>query len=381
MWRLLRLTILLFLLIPIVSWLVWYCKPKVKMNLVLMDKTVVDDYFSEHRSFFWMINQRRWIKNNGQEYDFTKDYLGFHKLTYNSFEEKDLNKYKQECIQNLLDTTDIILFADNYGVYSKQWIFHENYNKDTIEFLYGGIQESDLDFLECAMNMGKVILVEFNLYGPVLKKSVAKRAEELLGVKRTGWVGKYFHNLNHRTNKNLPQWIPLLYKRNYNQEYHFHKGGIVLVNKDKIIVLENKTHLTEEFPVLKSSHSIQVRFNVPEKIYYPFWFEINNVDHSGQVLANFELKVSKEGRRILKEQKIPLQFPAIIEEKRNYHLMYFSYDFSDNPIGIYSSYFYGINRIKHMLYDSNKKNDRKKFFWEYYYPFMNALLNEVECNK
>ncbi|GGF71181.1 hypothetical protein [Wenyingzhuangia marina] len=41
-----------------------------------------------------------------------------------------------------------------------------------------------------------------------------------------------------------------------------------------------------------------------------------------------------------------------------------------------SSYFKGINYFKWLFYDTSKPTERKSFFWEFYYPLLNTILEE-----
>jgi hypothetical protein len=382
MWKLFRLIILLFLLIPVISWISWKVKEKVPVNLLVLDKTTPSENFSEHLSFYWVANQKRWVKPNGKEYDFATDFYGFHPGDEDEYVIKDLRIFDNNKIRQLADSLDVVFFADTYGIYNSNWKHHPDYGKDTISLFYGGLQPIEFNLLRELKRKGKTIITEFNLFASPTSAVIRKQTEALFGLNWSGWVGKYYSTLDTVLDSDIPKWIPELYEKNYKKKYEFKNSGIVLVNnKEQIVILDSRQHLKDKFPFIESELSTQMQYNVPEKIYYPYWFDITTSDKRNHVLAWFNLDVNKEGKQLLDSLKIPKKFPAIIEHDEDYHFMYFACDFSDNAMGIYSSYFDGVTGISGAFYTPNQVKDRKMFFWKYYRPFMSTLMDTISDRK
>lgn len=378
MWKLLKLCIFLFFLIPVVSWVSWKLKKEIPINVLVIDKTTPDERFSEHLSFFWLINQNKWVKRNGDEYDYAKDFLGFYPNNDGTYSIKDLKKLAPKDIAKMADTLDLAFFADTYGIYNSNWKDHPDYGKDTISFVYGGMTSEELELMRELKKRKKALIVEFNLFASPTSAHIRKQTEELFGLKWSGWVGRYFTTLDTVIDTEIPKWVPELYRKNYNKEYDFKNAGIVLVDsKEHIIILENETHLIDEFPILKSTQSTQEEYQVPGEIYYPFWFDINTSDSRNEILANFQINVNEKGKQLMDSLSVPLEFPAIFQHKKDYHFTYFACDFSDNQMGIYSSYFDGVEKINGAFYSANQVKDRKMFFWKYYRPFMTTLMDNI----
>lgn len=382
MWKLLRIIIFLFLLIPVISWISWKLKNKVPMNLLVIDKTTPNQSFSEHLSFFWVLNQKRWVQSNGEDYNYAKDFFGFHPEADGSYTIKDLELYNEKELLRLADSLDLLFITDTYGIYNTNWKDHPDYGKDTISLFYGGLQESEFNLLREMKRKGKTIIGEFNLFASPTSLLIRKQTEQLFGVEWSGWIGKYYNTLDTILNSEIPNWVPKLYRKNYKKEYNFKKGGIIFVdNRERIAILEDNTHLNQCFPVLKSELSTQMQFNVPEQIYYPFWFDINTTDSRNHVLAWMNIDANEKGIALMDSLKLPRRFPAIIEHDKDYQFLYFAFDFSDNPMGIYSSYFKGVGNISGAFYSSNQIKDRKMFFWEFYRPFMESVMDSVVARK
>nr|WP_320119070.1 hypothetical protein [uncultured Marinifilum sp.] len=382
MWKLLKLCIFLFFLIPVVSWVSWKFKKEIPINVLVIDKTTPDERFSEHLSFFWLINQNKWVKRNGDEYDYANDFLGFYPNNDGTYSIKDLKKLAPKDIAEMADTLDLAFFADTYGIYNSNWKDHPDYGKDTISFVYGGMTSEELELMRELKKRKKALIVEFNLFASPTSAHIRKQTEELFGLKWSGWVGRYFTTLDTLIDTEIPKWVPELYRKNYNKEYDFKKAGIVLVDsKEHIIILENETHLIDEFPILKSTQSTQEEYQVPGEIYYPFWFDINTSDSRNEILANFQINVNEKGKQLMDSLNVPLEFPAIFQHKKDYHFTYFACDFSDNQMGIYSSYFDGVEKINGAFYSANQVKDRKMFFWKYYRPFMTTLMDSIHSGN
>ncbi len=372
----------MFFLIPVVSWVSWKFKKEIPINVLVIDKTTPDERFSEHLSFFWLINQNKWVKRNGDEYDYANDFLGFYPNNDGTYSIKDLKKLAPKDIAEMADTLDLAFFADTYGIYNSNWKDHPDYGKDTISFVYGGMTSEELELMRELKKRKKALIVEFNLFASPTSAHIRKQTEELFGLKWSGWVGRYFTTLDTLIDTEIPKWVPELYRKNYNKEYDFKKAGIVLVDsKEHIIILENETHLIDEFPILKSTQSTQEEYQVPGEIYYPFWFDINTSDSRNEILANFQINVNEKGKQLMDSLNVPLEFPAIFQHKKDYHFTYFACDFSDNQMGIYSSYFDGVEKINGAFYSANQVKDRKMFFWKYYRPFMTTLMDSIHSGN
>ena len=382
MWKLFRVFILFILLVPVISWIGWKIEKEIPISLLVIDKTTPEKNFSEHISFFWVANQNKWVNRSGNQYDFTEDFLGFHPGKNGEYQIKDLRIYGHDNVAKLVDTLDVVFFADTYGIYNSNWKYHPDYGKDTISLFYGGLQAEEFNLMRELKRNGKTIIAEFNLFASPTSAVIRRQTEQLFGITWSGWVGRYFQTLDTILDPEIPKWIPELYRKNYGGAYSFTKGGIVLVDdKERIIILERDAHLNERFPILKTELSTQLEYNVPEKIYYPFWFDISSTDERNHVLANFEIDVSKEGKHLMDSLNVPTKFPAIIEHDGDYRFLYFACDFSDNPIGIYSSYFKGISNLSGAFYSPNQVKDRKMFFWKYYRPFMTTVMDSISARK
>ena len=64
----------------------WHFKPKKDLNVVVLDKTILsysedediikENIYRKHQGLFWLLNRERYVKEDGSDYDYTKDYYG-----------------------------------------------------------------------------------------------------------------------------------------------------------------------------------------------------------------------------------------------------------------------------------------------------------------
>jgi hypothetical protein len=375
------LALLFIISIPLFMWIVWLCSPKTKMVAAIIDKTVLSKDGQEHISFTWMLNNKKLTKTATKSYDLTSDYLGFFPLENEKFNLKGLERFTPQQINQLSDDADMVYFTDTYGIYYNEWYGHKNQSERS-GMLYGGLSIKDLDLLTQMKAKHKLIIAEFNCIGSPTSLGNRLKFEKLFGMQWTGWVGRYFESFDTTQNKELPHWLINNYKRENGNKWPFSKSGIAfLSNNDRVVILEDSTHLDNPLPQIYSNESGLKEFSMPEKIKYSFWFDIINPNKSiNQPVASFKILANAEGEKILKSNGIPNTFPAVLMHKNSdYRFYYFSGDFCDNPISMTTSYFKGIGFFKSLFYDESKPIERASFFWKFYKPMMSNILDEEKA--
>src|SRR5690606_30980609 len=89
--------ILLVVGLPLLSFIAWLVVPAKSLDVLVIDKTVLDESYREHAGFFWTLDHLKYKKSSGDFYAEDKDYLGFFPNEEADFgEAKDLNGLSQE---------------------------------------------------------------------------------------------------------------------------------------------------------------------------------------------------------------------------------------------------------------------------------------------
>ena len=289
-----------------------------------------------------------------------------------------MERFNDAQLSQLANSADLVYITDTYGIYSNEWFKIED-PKERSRIIYGGMSKQDVTFLSHIKDQHKLVICEFNCIGSPTSSAVRKEFEDSFGIRWTGWVGRYFDSFDTLVNAELPKWLVRNYKNQHEGTWPFKKSGIAYVNSDdRVIVLENGTHLNEEIPSIYSNEEGQEYYGMPDKIKYSYWFDIIDPDTSyNHVISTFKVDVNERGREELKKFGVPESFPAVTAHiNSDYRLFYFSADFCDNPISLFNSHFKGVTYFKWLFYNTNDPLERRSFFWTLYRPLVAKILND-----
>jgi len=357
------------------SWLFWYIKPIKPLNIYILDKTVPTTERTEHKSLVWVLKHNKFTKPDGRLYDVDKDYYGFFPLNTKS-QEFDFKSLRIHEVQDAALDYDALYYADTYGVYYNEWYKNKANDADISQKVYGGLNQNDYLLLKEMKELNKLIITEFNLYNAPTSGLIREKVEDMFGINWSGWTGKYFPSLDTSATSYFPEWIIKMYMEQNNNQWPFKNAGIVLVHKfGTIAVLEYETHLTEEIPFIVSNPETLEKYGVPEKIYYPNWFDITFTGDRNDVLASFNLSVNAQGDSLLRSFNLRPVFPAVIEHDGNYRFYYFGGNFAANAVNNNTAYFEGYPNVMALLTRNNYKST-KKFYRKFYYPLLSKIFDD-----
>jgi len=366
------------LLFPLWMWLAWLLTPKKKLVVGIVDKTVLNQSGQEHISLMWVLKHEKYVKANNDLYETKRDYYGFFPRKEEQFKVKGLERFSASQLDQLSEDCDLAYITDAYGIYNNEWYHHQDVTERS-GIVYGGMSQQDLAFLLKMKQKKKLVITEFNCLGSPTSAAVRTGFENAFGMRWTGWIGRYFDVLDTTKNPELPKWLVNNYKMQHGGEWNFKKSGIAFVHDDdRVEILENETSLNDELPKILFTPQAQQYYGLPESIHYSFWFDVNIADSTiNEVPATFNIDVNDKGRQVLARAGIPVSFPAIIHHAGNdYQFWYFSADFCDNPINVYTTYFKGIGFFRRMFYNTTDPAERRSFFWNVYKPLLTKILGD-----
>ncbi len=366
--------------LPFVMHFVWLLQPAKELKLTIVDKTVSTPERNEHKSLSWILLNNKYSMADRQLYSASEDYYGLFPADDRKYSIKDFEGYDSVKLKNIADQADAVFYTDTYGLYKKEW-YGSNLRGEHSPLIYGGTTQTDINFLRMMKAGKKLIMSEFNTIASPTSMAVRIQFEEMFGIKWTGWTGRYFDNLDTTINKEIPVWVIRDYKAQHHNEWPFTKAGIVFVkNTGRLEILEYKNELTDALPYILTNSVNQKRFGLPEKLKYSYWFDILRTKRSNNVVSVFNISCTERGDSLLKSMDIPNPFPAVIEHyESDYKFYYFCGDFSDNPVVLFLSRFYGMPEFRWVFYSQSDPGERDSFFWLYYQPLVNTILKNY-CN-
>ncbi|QOR68364.1 hypothetical protein IM538_09795 [Cytobacillus suaedae] len=361
---------LLFILVMLAAitapfW-VWQLQSQKTLEVLVLDKTVPDETYREHKGIMWALNHLKYVQSDGSKYHLINDYIGFYPKKNDEYGIKDLPEN--------LDPYQMIYIADGYGVYEEEF-YENNQQGERSNIIYGGMTAEEIARIrEAVFKNGTTLIAEFNTFASPTPPDVKEEFYQLLNINWTGWIARYFDELDINE---VPVWIRSNYESQTGESYQFKGSGFVFVNEnDKVVILDH-SQIDEEGVTFTYTDNGEKHFEENTEVTYDYWFDVIIPKNEEEVLAVYNLFVDESGKEILRENDIPLQFPAVVHHKTDrYSSYYFAGDYADQAElpGLYQTA--GFTTWKKWVTSSNQTGTLP-FFWKAYLPMMEVILQET----
>ncbi len=348
------------------STIIWHLEQERPLQVTILDKTVPDTSYREHKGVMWILNNLRYVNSaTGSPFRYHQDYYGFFPLPEQQYAIHEL--------PSDLGKTDLIYVTDTYGVYTADF-YRENIRGKRSELIYGGLKPREVTAIANSLTPRNVLIAEFNTLATPSDPQARQQMESILGVRWTGWIGRYFSSLA-ADNPEIPHWLVENYEQQYNTKWKFRSSGLAFTNlNDEVVILEAGVGIGSRFNRLVFLPSAVEHYHVAKEVQYGYWFDIVEAAAQTEVLAHYHLDLTAEGEKELALWNIPAVFPAVIKNSSPYRTYYFAGDYADSNV-IPTSYdavawrpWLGIGGI----------TEEKKFFWQIYFPMMKQIITEIE---
>ncbi|MBN3519131.1 hypothetical protein JYB62_03875 [Algoriphagus lutimaris] len=374
----------IFVLFPLISYGIWEFYPKRNLNLLIIDKTVLGPGLVEHSSLFWVLNHQKYTKRDQTFYDRKVDYLGYYPAGEKPKPEiKDLSKYSSQMIQDKVSNLDLIFITDTYGVMEATEKVDNNSITLVPKKIYGGLDEKDIELIREAKDQEKTIVAEFNTMASPTSKENRTEFENLMGLQWTGWIGRYFDEMDTLLNTELPNWMKFQYKKQHDGNWLPSGPGLIFIHEDgRIEGLTFKEDFQNKIPLIRSQKINPLSELLPEVVPYPDWFDVVLIERDYKVISYYDINPTSEGLEKLRSMGLPRFFPAaVVKDNGKGKLYYLAGDYSDLRVDLGSSQFTGLPFFWKGLHLVTDYTDRESFFWNYYYPLTSKILEDAYSSK
>ncbi|MDR7128293.1 hypothetical protein J2X69_000621 [Algoriphagus sp. 4150] len=372
----------ILIFIPLISYLTWVVSPAKEMEIVIVDKTVPTDSYQEHQSIFWALEYLKFKNKEGKFYDKRQDYYGFfpdHSPSYGT--SRDLRELSEKEIVEKAASLDILYFADTYGVYEDD--FKEIDSEERSKKIYGGLNRGDINLLVEAAAQNKTIIAEFNTMASPTSAGIRAEFENLMGLKWTGWIARYFDEMDTTVNKDIPDWFISEYVEQHSGTWVPAGPGIAFVHENgRVEAFSNGRDYNGETPKIRTQKINQHGFKLPEIVPYPEWFDIVLIERDYQVISYYDIDPSEMGKQQLRDMGLPRYFPAaVMKDTGKGQFYYLSGDFSDMRNSTGSPHFKGLPMLWRGFHIVTDYTDRESFYWNYFYPLLSQILTKTYKEK
>ncbi len=361
----------------VLLFVIWHILPKKALNVAVLDKTVLsysedddiikDNVYRKHRGFYWIMNQQRYVKPDGTQYDYKHDYFG------PMLDEEGAYDHSVE-LSDADFKPDLVYISDAYGLGNDTFGHYNGSNP-----LNGGISDDDMSYINFAHESGAPIVTEATLFSSPLSDSVRAQLIKLLGVTPTKWIGRYIVDLEDFTD--VPDWAPPMYEQQEGVEWRFTGPGVLLVSEEgKIIILEQNTDFnTKDLLKIYINDDYKSEFGDCGNCNFYNWFELIEPDYDTESIATFEFDLNATGMEKIREINKTPRFCAVSRRQEEGYapVYYFAGDFNDYVNGErYGNFLFANQFFKFLSYD--RQGDISNFFWRFYNPLARHILHDTK---
>lgn len=374
--------IFILVLIPLLSYVLWLVLPAKEIEVLVIDKTVPDQTYQEHYSIFWTLEHLKVRNKKGEFYQVNQDYYGFYPDGSSSFgTSKDLSQFSENELEKTADKLDVLYFADTYGVFENDFL--NKTSREVSKKIYGGLNSGDINLLRAAVAKNKTVIAEFNTMASPTSVSIRTEFENLMGLKWTGWIARYFDEMDTTINKDIPEWFISQYLEQHDNSWMTSGPGIVFVHENGTVeAFSNGVDYMGETPKIRTQKINQMGFKLPEVVPYPDWFDIVLIQRDYQVISYYDIDPTAQGISKLRDMGLPRYFPAaVVKDVGEGQYYYLSGDFSDMHHSLGSPRFLTLPVLWRGFHLVSDFTDRESFFWNYYYPLLSQIIEKTNDGK
>ena len=356
------------ILLPLLGFLGWFLKKGHPMEVVVINKSMLNFCDSENKSINWVLNDHKILTSGNRKYDMKTDYYGFHETG----DDYRIRYPRLRELDRMTEKSDLVYFADVTGV--TRSMKEASISPAQKELVYGGLNNTDYVFCRKLIEAKKPLVVECNFFGPPTEPLVRYNVEQLTDVYYVGWMGKYVKDLTRfNPEKDGYDW-QTAYQEYTGESWSFSGPGIVFVNQenDRVVVLREEEDMQTADGLIITTDEAMEKFHLPAAVNYCGWFTIV---HPGKnkVLSQFMLNPTALGIEKLRMNGLPDEFPAIIQPADQFYFL--AGDFGKTRVNLAWSRVMVLNDLVAFLRGSG--NNATGFFYSYYKPFMDEVLSDA----
>ncbi len=355
-----------------ISHLLWRFQPLREIDLLVVDYTVPTPRYSHHQGLFWLLNYLRITNSTGEaHWSAEADYVGYRPGVlgrHRRLHQTNTSSYRW------------IYLADTYGVYDTDLGSARDVYLSSLQgskLIFGGLSLRDAQTLHQFVDRGGNAFVEFNSFAGPTVPGARRLAEKVVGVRWSGWCGRFFENLSDIDN--LPRWFPAVYAATYPDTPLPEGPGIVLIHHSPRIVVLSGEEVRRSAPSFHLTPAGKASFSGPYATPPYFgWFAIVEPQPQTDVLAEIVLPNVHRWQLHCLKAKVPMTFPLLTRTTNGQSTRYYlaaNPANLDDPPG--SSQLLGIPRLQAAVHRRADDMTNRPAYWQFYVPIIGQLFESI----
>lgn len=350
----------------VVPWIWWQSQAPVLLNIMIIDKTNANAPYPGYKGLVWLLNQQKIVQKTGERYVYDENEEELNLLENTSTITKKLPDEVTE--------TDLIYLASS----KTNTVPAVNLKTKKGEEIAGLTVYDALKIREAA-SRGVAVVAEYNTQSLWTSDNVRDQLHPILGLKSSGWRGKYISNLQSRVQ--VSEQVRMDYERIAGQAWPYSGKGILLVHEDGgVIVLRGGKDVQTAEIKLSFTEKGRQWSGIQQEFQYTSWFDVVVPDSPESILARYKTSLTQEGRQKLINAGIPGDFPAILRNDGDYQSYYMTGSYGEMEHYSFWRRIKGWDIIREWI-TPNLKEIPDMFYWKVYVPVMKQILKEVQAEE
>ncbi|WP_433707857.1 hypothetical protein [Paenibacillus illinoisensis] len=350
----------------VVPWIWWQSQAPVLLNIMIIDKTNANAPSPGYKGLVWLLNQQKIVQKTGERYVYDENE-----------DEVNLLEHASPITKKLPDEvteTDLIYLASSKTNTAPSVSLRTKKVEEP-----AGLTVYDALKIREAASRGVAVVAEYNTQSLWTSDNVREQLHPILGLKSSGWRGKYISNLQSRVQ--VPEQVRMDYERIAGQAWPYSGKGILLVHDDgRVIVLRGGKDVQTAEIKLSFTEKGRQWSGIQQEFQYTSWFDVVVPDSPETILARYKTSLTQEGRQKLVNAGIPGDFPAILRNDGEYQSYYMTGSFGEMEHYSFWRRIKGWDVIREWL-TPNRKEIPDMFYWKVYVPVMKQILKDVQAEE
>jgi len=355
----------------------WLMKAESPWRVAVVDKTVPHPDYREHAALFWVLRHEKISSPRGaRDWALDQHYVGFTPTP----DAADQRGESRDLTAGDLRGADLLFLADTYGVYEGDYLDpREAAALDYSAQIYGGLSsEEAATVAQFTDRDGGHLIAEFNTFASPTESAARETMERLLGLRWTGWTGRYFPELSDDTE--VPGWAHREYRRQYEEEWAFSGPGYLLVHENTtLFVLREGLDVTGNGLTIRTNAGGAMMDGVVDEVAFGYWFDVVTANANSDVPAIFHFDLLESGHALVERFGVPSEFPAVVVASHDPLRMYFAGDFSDASGSLGPHWLEGLPWLNKKLLSAwfPGAGGQDSFYWSFYVPLLRNTFAAV----
>ena len=264
---------------------------------------------------------------------------------------------------------DILYVADTYGVYRNDLASGSDVRRGRPgPLIFGGLTAESLRVIDEVIARRRSVVFEFDSVLAPTSDKVRTRIEQLIGLRFTGWAGRFIPNLHDA--EDAPYWLADRYRQQYGRSLP-RGSALLLVHRHGSVHLFSGSRFDVAPKVFLTGAGRNAVPGARNNVSYYSWFAIMEPLDDNAVDVWAELRFHRAVRAAIPQ--LPARIVAATK-RRTSRAYFFAGDFSDVNFELGNYGRIGLIKQRAAATFARPRSDASSVYWGIFVPMVRAVV-------